>query len=374
MGDLGMCSRREASRILKAAQECEDDESSLKNLEGIIFLHGKPVLDGTGVKVHPDERNIYLGSGDDLKKADDGTLVLDGKFRLDPTLPYGERQWNEIRGDTIVLNKPVGYVSGQEEHGHTPAVRLLTRSNLYFEDGDDETKETLSMGSYLHFSKKNFSHDEDTMLKNSTKTNRSSLESNKVENFHNEATLSGYATAGRLDVDSTGVLIFTKAGAVAKRIIAPDSKIEKEYLVRVEPASHLSKREIEMGMPNLPRPKRSLKALLRGGKRLFGDPKPLKPLLAAEWLEEDNFYSDYVGENRSQIGGTLRLVLQEGKKRQIRRMCRELLGMHVTSLERVRLGPVLLGSLPQGKWRPLREEEVRRIFKDSTNIWKRKTS
>ncbi len=368
MGEMGICSRREASRILKSSNDCRYDESKLKNLKEIIFLQGKPVLDGTGVKVPTDERNIHLGSGGDLKKSDDGFLVLDEELQLGPTVPYGERPWNEIRGDTVVLNKPVGYVSGQEEHGHTPAVRLLTRSNLYLEDGDNDTKETLSMGSYLHFSKKTFSRDGDTTSKQSTTTKTSSSESDNVENFRNEATLSGYATAGRLDVDSTGILIFTKSGAVAKRIIAPESKIGKEYDLRVEPASQLSKMEKEMGMTHLPRPKRSLKTLLRGGRRLFDDPKPLKPLLAAEWLEEDYFYYDYVGENISHTGGTLRLVLQEGKKRQIRRMCREILGLHVISLERVGMGPISLGSLPKGKWRPLREEEVRRIFTESSNI------
>jgi 23S rRNA pseudouridine2604 synthase len=52
----------------------------------------------------------------------------------------------------------------------------------------------------------------------------------------------------------------------------------------------------------------------------------------------------------------LRIVLRQGKKRQIRRMC-ELVGLHVTGLKRVRTGSVVLGKLPAGKWRYLRPDE-----------------
>ena len=58
----------------------------------------------------------------------------------------------------------------------------------------------------------------------------------------------------------------------------------------------------------------------------------------------------------------LRLVLQEGRKHQVRRMCREMLGMHAVQLIRTRIGSIDLGSLPEGQWRPLRQDEVRMLY------------
>ena len=79
-------------------------------------------------------------------------------------------------------------------------------------------------------------------------------------------------------------------------------------------------------------------ALLNHGLELDG--KPLKPA-KVEWLNEDQ----------------LRFILNEGRKRQIRRMC-ELVGLRVVGLKRVRIGKVRLGDLPLGKWRYLREDET----------------
>ena len=84
----------------------------------------------------------------------------------------------------------------------------------------------------------------------------------------------------------------------------------------------------------------------------------MKPVVEAEWLENND-----PREEQQQIS-TLRLVLQEGKKRQIRRMCRELLGFHVVDLVRTAIGPVKIDSLPDGKWRTLTKEEVQGIFTD----------
>ena len=92
--------------------------------------------------------------------------------------------------------------------------------------------------------------------------------------------------------------------------------------------------------------------LLTGGKRLWDDTRRLKPLVHAEWVEEGK---DESGKWNGR--GVLRMVLQEGKKRQIRRMCRELLGLHVVELKRIGIGEVELGDLPVGKWRPLTDEE-----------------
>ncbi len=124
--------------------------------------------------------------------------------------------------------------------------------------------------------------------------------------------LRGLAPAGRLDIDSTGLLVFTQDGRVARRLIGHDSEVEKEYLVRVE--GTLSPQGLQ---------------LLHHGLELDG--VKLKPARVS-WQNEHQ----------------LRFVLREGKKRQIRRMC-ELVGLRVTGLKRVRTGSVPLGKLPVGR-------------------------
>src|SRR6185436_89378 len=130
----------------------------------------------------------------------------------------------------------------------------------------------------------------------------------------------GLAPAGRLDIDSTGLLVFTQDGRVAKRLIGQDSEVEKEYLVRVEGT---------LGEDGMQR--------LRHGLELDG--VKLKPAQVS-WANENQ----------------LRFALREGRKRQIRRMC-ELVGLAVTGLKRVRTGRVPLGKLPVGQWRYLRRDE-----------------
>lgn len=176
---------------------------------------------------------------------------------------------------TILLNKPIGYVSSQPEDGYSAAVELVTNSN------------------------------------------RDPGELKALEGKH----LVGLATAGRLDIDSQGLLIFTQDGVVAKTLIGENSEIEKEYIVRVE--GKLSKEDLAL--------------LNRGGLVLEG--RKLRPA-KVEWINEDQ----------------LRFVLKEGMKRQIRKMC-EHCGLRVTGLKRVRVGQVTLGKLPEGKWRFLHPDE-----------------
>jgi 23S rRNA pseudouridine2604 synthase len=177
---------------------------------------------------------------------------------------------------TILLNKPVGYVSGQAEKGYTPAVALVDARSRYAGDR-----------SPLRFSREH---------------------------------LRGLAVAGRLDIDSQGLLVLTQDGRVAKQLIGDDSGVEKEYLVRVQ--GRLS----DNGL-----------ALLNHGLSLDG--RALRPAQVG-WQNADQ----------------LRFVLREGKKRQIRRMC-ELVGLKVVGLKRVRIGRVSLGDLPPGQWRYLRDGE-----------------
>jgi 23S rRNA pseudouridine2604 synthase len=179
---------------------------------------------------------------------------------------------------TILLHKPIGYVSGQAEDGYQPASTLIKPANRWAED---------HVPLKLH-----------------------------------PGHLRGLAPAGRLDIDSTGLLVLTQDGRIAKRLIGEDTRVEKEYLVRVEPFRPLADDALE---------------LLNHGLELDG--KPLKPAKVS-WANEDQ----------------LRFVLREGRKRQVRRMC-ELVGLKVLALKRVRIGSVVLGKLPPGQWRFLRPDE-----------------
>ena len=182
---------------------------------------------------------------------------------------------------TIILHKPVGYVSGQAEDGYEPAIVLVHPDNQWEDDPE--------------------------------------LHKHNPKKFH-RGMLHGLAPAGRLDIDSTGMLVLTQDGRVARHLIGEDSMVEKEYLVRV--TGELS----DAGMK-----------LLNFGLSLDGE--KLKPAKVS-WQNDDQ----------------LRFVLRAGKKRQIRRMC-ELVGLHVVGLKRIRIGSVTLGKLPVGQWRYLRPEE-----------------
>lgn len=128
------------------------------------------------------------------------------------------------------------------------------------------------------------------------------------------------APLGRLDLDSRGLLLLSDDGVLARAVIGPDSPVDKEYLVAIDGAITAD----------------ALK-LLRHGLSLDG--KTLKPAKV-----------ERIGDRR------LRFTLIEGRKRQIRRMC-DAVGVTVVDLQRVRIGPLELGALPEGTWRPLTDAE-----------------
>ncbi|MDP3841594.1 MAG: pseudouridine synthase [Oxalobacteraceae bacterium] len=181
---------------------------------------------------------------------------------------------------TILINKPMGYVSGQAEDGYTPAIALVKAETRWKEDG-------------------------------------------APEKFH-PTQLRSLVAAGRLDIDSVGLLVLTQDGRIAKHLIGADTSVEKEYLVRVQ-----------YGKPGK-LPDDQLKRLNHG---LMLDGKLLLPA-KVRWQNEDQ----------------LSFTLREGKKRQIRRMC-DIVGLKVLGLKRVRIGNVTLGDLPTGEWRYLRADE-----------------
>ena len=231
MAERGLCSRREADVYIE---------------RGWVFVDGHKI-DVLGSKVDP---------------ACEITLA-------------NQARSEQLQRVTILINKPIGYVSGQPEPGFTPAVTLIKPENQF--------KETAAP----RFSANH---------------------------------LKGLAPAGRLDIDSTGLLVLTQDGRVARQLIGDDSDIEKEYLVRVE------------GVLN----ERGLGQLNHG---LSLDGQALRPAQVS-WQNQDQ----------------LKFILKEGKKRQIRRMC-ELVSLRVVGLKRVRIGQVRLGELPLGQWRYLRDNE-----------------
>jgi 23S rRNA pseudouridine2604 synthase len=207
--------------------------------------------------------------------------VLGQRAPVDATIDIDPRaQKEQAQRVTVLLHKPIGYVSGQAEDGYEPASVLVQPGNRWSGDNNRQT-------------------------------------------FH-PGQLRGLAPAGRLDIDSTGLLLLTQDGRIAKLLIGDETKVEKEYLVRVQP--------VQPG----PVPERTLDLLRHG---LVLDDRPLRPARVS-WQNEDQ----------------LRFVLREGRKRQIRRMC-ELVGLKVVGLKRVRIGSVVLGQLPVGQWRYLGPDE-----------------
>jgi len=240
MAELGLCSRREA-----------DDWIA----RGWVRVNGSPAV--MGQPVAPDAR-----------------------IEIDRQAEQQQRQ--QV---TILINKPVGYVSGQAEDGHEPAVVLVQPQNRWRECN----------------SRMRWGHEQ----------------------------LRGLAPAGRLDIDSIGLLVLTQDGRVARQLIGEDSDIEKEYLVRVSYGPETV--DVQSVFPP------DKLALLNHGLSLDG--QALRPAKVS-WQNPEQ----------------LRFVLREGKKRQIRRMC-EQVGLFVTGLKRVRIGQVNLGHLPVGQWRYLAPHE-----------------
>lgn len=133
---------------------------------------------------------------------------------------------------------------------------------------------------------------------------------------------------GRLDYDSTGLLLLTNDGELAHRLTHPRFGAEKVYRVRVE--GHPDEAEL---------------ARLRSGVRLAeGVTAPARVRV--------------LGHDRE--GTWLEVALREGRNRQVRRML-AVLGYRVRALARVREGPLRLGALPPGAWRHLTAAEVRRL-------------
>ena len=248
LADLGHCSRREADEWIA---------NGWVKVNGVVAPMGQPVRLTDRIEVAPQAQ---------------------------------QQQQDRV---TILLHKPVGYVSGLPEDGHQSAAVLVQPRTRWKEDRSPR----------------------------------------RFAATHGR----GLAPAGRLDIDSTGLLVLTQDGRVAKALIGEDSEVEKEYLVRVHFAPQgpkgpgLVTENVQAVLPP--------EALQRLRHGLSLDGQALK-LARVDWQNPEQ----------------LRFVLQEGKKRQIRRMC-EQVGLHVVGLKRIRIGRVVLGALPVGQWRYLNEHE-----------------
>ncbi|MEY3979519.1 MAG: hypothetical protein RLZZ375_948 [Pseudomonadota bacterium] len=236
MSELGLCSRREADEWIA---------------KGWVRVDGQ-VISELGSKVLPHQ-----------------------KISIEK-----QAQAQQAKRVTVLLNKPMGFVSGQAEDGYKPAFTLVSPETRWSED-----------------------------------TSPTQFSSSQLKSL---------VPAGRLDIDSVGLLVLTQDGRIAKQLIGEDRLIEKEYLVRVK-----YQRPGKL-------PESDLKRLNHG---LSLDGNALLPAKVS-WQNDDQ----------------LRFILREGKKRQIRRMC-ELVGLQVIGLKRVRIGNVKLGDLPVGQWRYLAESE-----------------
>ena len=244
MAELGLCSRREADSWIE---------------QGWVMVNGQVA-----------EMGMQVGSTDRI------TVEREAQAQQDQQV-------------TVLMHKPMGYVSGQAEDGHEPAMVLFQARNQWT---GDTTR--------IRFSPAQFK---------------------------------GLAPAGRLDIDSVGMLVMTQDGRVARQLIGEDADMEKEYLVRVTctgPQGDVAV-NVQAHFPVAQMQR------LRHGLSLDG--KPLKPA-QVEWQNPEQ----------------LRFVLKEGKKRQIRRMC-EQVGLKVVGLKRIRMGRISLGALPVGQWRYLGPKE-----------------
>jgi 23S rRNA pseudouridine2604 synthase len=276
MAELGLASRREA-----------DDWIA----KGWVKVNGR--VAEMGMQVAPDVK-IEI---DKLAKGQQANLV------------------------TVLINKPLGLVSGQAEDGHEPAITLVQPENRWAEDN--------------------------------------------ARFFFHGSQLKSLVPAGRLDIDSTGLLVLTQDGRVARQLIGEDAVMEKEYLVRVIYTGVLNTAAATSAAATYPgRPLQRPAAPAQLSRIDDDDPisADVQAVFPAEKLQLLRHGLSLDGQALKhakvewQNPEQLRFVLHEGKKRQIRRMC-EQVGLKVVGLKRVRIGKVMLGNLPVGQWRYLAPHE-----------------
>ncbi len=233
MASRGLCSRREAERLIAA---------------------GQVLVDGAVVR----EQGVKAGLDADIRIAEGGSVALAARL-------------------TIILNKPVGIVSTQPRPHETPAWALLRADTVAGDIVPDALARIVAAPSTL-------------------------------------------AVAGRLDRASRGLLVMTQDGTIA-RLLVGGHGVSKVY--RVEVSEPITGEQVRK---------------LNGRMKLDGT--PLRPM-----------------DVRQVSRHTLRMVLTEGRKHQIRRVCRTV-GLTVVDLMRTAVGPLELGALKEGAWRLVTAAEL----------------
>ena len=139
------------------------------------------------------EADEWIGKGWVTVNGEVATMGMQVKpdVKIEITKQAQGQQANQV---TVLINKPLGLVSGQAEDGHEPAITLVQPQNRWAEDN--------------------------------------------ARFFFHGSQLKSLVPAGRLDIDSTGLLVLTQDGRVARQLIGEDSLMEKEYLVRVVYTGH----------------------------------------------------------------------------------------------------------------------------------------
>jgi len=282
---------------------------------------------GAGGTLRLNKRMAELGLAS-RREADDwiakGWVKVDGRvaemgMQVAPDVKIEidkQAQGQQAKLVTVLINKPLGLVSGQAEDGHEPAITLVQPQNRWAEDN--------------------------------------------ARFFFHPSQLKSLVPAGRLDIDSTGLLVLTQDGRVARQLIGEDKVMEKEYLVRVIYTGVANEAAATSAAATYAaRPVPTQLSRIDDDDPVSSDVQSVFPLDKLKLLRHGLSLDGQALKHAKvewQNPEQLRFVLSEGKKRQIRRMC-ELVGLKVVGLKRVRIGQVMLGNLPVGQWRYLAPHE-----------------
>jgi pseudouridine synthase len=303
---------------------------------------------------------------------EDPTAIFDPDVEL---LPQAEEFQQRNRATTVILNKPLGIISGLFGNQHNqnnstsqykPAIQLLTKENMYvprYRPRLTKKQKLLQQDKLQQYQKQQRQQQQpsETETEHGIETEQDSIEErDPLEDESSQLQsptlppiepyqLSKLAVAGRLDINTTGLLLFTQDGSIASHIIGSNSTVEKEYLVRLS-APNNTQYDYDYTKYYISNPTTAMEELqdkvqlLRNGIMCCGE------LLEAKSIDilhtTDMMATTQYLQNQIQ----LRIILTQGKKHHIRRMI-EGVNYHVQALKRVRIGNITLGSLPVGMWR-----------------------
>jgi 23S rRNA pseudouridine2604 synthase len=359
IADYGLGSRRDADEYIR---------------NGWILVNGK-VITEMGVQIPLDTKPII-------------TLTKEG-----------QQQMKQKQSNSFILNKPLGIVSCQPydgtKHHSISAVQLLTAANYY--NSNNTTDDTQQYW--------NNDNDNNNTWNSKTKRRQQQQQHQHLQQHSSSTTddnskkrlvfepckLSKLATAGRLDINSTGLLLFSQCGIIARTIIGPDSTIEKEYLVRINQNKNNNNNNVNITNNSLtsfetttttttsPNSNSELPIhVYQSGVRVFrrkGNEKLLYLKLNAHDMHVQEILEKLragivdltTGEVLNAKSVTIQnddqfnFVLTSGKYHHIRRML-DAVNLQAFAIKRIRIGSIRLGSLQSGQWRHLYPYEQKSMF------------